>query len=281
MQSKISDIIINIAQDEDINLLYEFLKHAQGACESLSIKVIISNYIQGFILIDISKHRAKRIFFELCMHKNAQAYVIVCIAGDMIEQVDCIVQAEAHSKLSMSSILSVNHALTMNYRLYNIGAKASIMHAGAYTIGQGGNLTLCHEQHHTVENTHSTTAFYGNIEGNGVVTFDGMIAIEAEAIWAVATLSHKSLISSEQAYVRSVPNLEIKTNEVSCKHATAVECIDEDQLFYLMARGLSKECAQEMISYGFCIQAFDIFDSNLKRTCLQYIDQQKKIVLNH
>jgi len=62
---------------------------------------------------------------------------------------------------------------------------------------------------------------------------------------------NRNLILSRSARADSIPNLEIAANDVRCTHGATVGRVDREQLFYLMARGLSRGEAERLIVRGF------------------------------
>jgi len=83
------------------------------------------------------------------------------------------------------------------------------------------------------------------------VVFDGMIDIEKGAQGTNSDLRDAALHLSAKARSDSIPGLQIDANEVKAGHGSTSGEIDEEQLFYLMARGLSREAATRMIVLGF------------------------------
>ncbi len=79
----------------------------------------------------------------------------------------------------------------------------------------------------------------------------GMIDIQHEAQHADAYLSEHTLLLNSGARADSIPGLEIMTDEVRATHGATVGPIDEEQIFYLMSRGLSRIDAQKLIVMGF------------------------------
>jgi Fe-S cluster assembly protein SufD len=64
-------------------------------------------------------------------------------------------------------------------------------------------------------------------------------------------LSEHNLLLSKHCRAEAIPGLEIGANEVSASHGATTGQIDEEQLFYLMARGLPKDEAERIIVQGF------------------------------
>ena len=72
--------------------------------------------------------------------------------------------------------------------------------------------------------------------------------------------SYKALTVSQNAKAISVPSLQVLNNDVKCGHATAVAHLDDDQLLYLMSRGISKKDAQKMVIKGFLAEQVNELD---------------------
>ncbi len=82
--------------------------------------------------------------------------------------------------------------------------------------------------------------------------FDGLIRVEEQAKNATGFLSYKALLLSSGARAKPIPRLEVLTKEVaSLGHAASVGKIDEEQLFYLQSRGISRAEAERLIVKGF------------------------------
>ena len=78
-----------------------------------------------------------------------------------------------------------------------------------------------------------------------------MIKIVKEAKNSRSYLAHHAMILERSAKSDAIPGLEIDNNEVKATHSASVAQIDEEQLFYLMARGLSPDEARKMVVLGF------------------------------
>ena len=104
--------------------------------------------------------------------------------------------------------------------------------------------------HNSRDSTGSTQA-RGVLKGESQSIFKGMIKIVREAKNSRSYLAHHAMILDRTAKSDAVPGLEIDNNEVKATHSASVAQIDEEQLFYLMARGLSRDEARKMVVLGF------------------------------
>jgi len=83
------------------------------------------------------------------------------------------------------------------------------------------------------------------------VVLSGMIKIARGSQRVNAFLRENILLVSDGARAEAVPKLEIEADDVWASHAATVGKIDDEQIFYLMSRGLSRALASEMIAEGF------------------------------
>jgi Fe-S cluster assembly protein SufD len=77
------------------------------------------------------------------------------------------------------------------------------------------------------------------------------VHVRKEAQKTNAMQTSRNILLSEHAFARSIPNLEIEANDVRCGHAASVGPVEEEQLFYLMSRGIPRHEAERLIVFGF------------------------------
>jgi Fe-S cluster assembly protein SufB/Fe-S cluster assembly protein SufD len=105
--------------------------------------------------------------------------------------------------------------------------------------------------------THIGPNTTGHAISNGVVKdkarllFKGMIRITKTAKNSRAYLAEHGMILGKEARADALPGLEIETNEVKATHSASVAQINDEQIFYLMSRGMSEDEAKKLIIVGF------------------------------
>lgn len=104
---------------------------------------------------------------------------------------------------------------------------------------------------HTVPNTNNVVITKGIMTDHSTSVVKGLIDISKGAKKTNSSLDSRSLILSEHAVANSIPSLEINEHDVICKHAQATGKIDDEQLFYLMTRGVSQKEAEHLIIEGY------------------------------
>ncbi|MFI6805875.1 Fe-S cluster assembly protein SufD [Streptomyces luteogriseus] len=124
---------------------------------------------------------------------------------------------------------------------------------GLYFTDQGQ-----HQEHrllvdHNVPHCKSNVVYKGALQGEDAhAVWIGDVLIEAKAEGTDTYEMNRNLVLTDGARVDSVPNLEIETGEiVGAGHASATGRFDDEQLFYLMARGIPEQEARRLVVRGF------------------------------
>ena len=87
--------------------------------------------------------------------------------------------------------------------------------------------------------------------------FNGRIHIHRDAQNTLGELNNRNLLMSANAEINTKPELEIYADDVRCAHGATVAEIDDEALYYMQARGISREQAQIMLSFGFINELVD------------------------
>lgn len=115
-----------------------------------------------------------------------------------------------------------------------------------------------HQEHrllvtHNTPHCKSNVAYKGALQGQDAhAVWIGDVLIEAKAEGTDTYELNRNLVLTDGARVDSVPNLEIETGEIAgAGHASATGRFDDEQLFYLMARGIPETEARRLVVRGF------------------------------
>ncbi|WP_374196278.1 Fe-S cluster assembly protein SufD [Streptomyces sp. ISL-10] len=141
------------------------------------------------------------------------------------------------------------------------------LHPRVQYAGTGGEAELFglyftdaaqHQEHrllvdHNTPHCKSNVAYKGALQGQDAhAVWIGDVLIEARAEGTDTYEMNRNLVLTDGARVDSVPNLEIETGEiVGAGHASATGRFDDEQLFYLMARGIPESEARRLVVRGF------------------------------
>ena len=109
---------------------------------------------------------------------------------------------------------------------------------------------------HLGKNTKSTIIAKGISAGHGENTYRGLVKIMPTAKNARNFTRCDSLLVGSQCAAHTVPYIEVRNPTAHMEHEATTSKVSDDQLFYLMQRGIGEESAQYMIINGFCKGVF-------------------------
>ncbi len=104
---------------------------------------------------------------------------------------------------------------------------------------------------HTVPNCTSHQNYKGVLNDRSRAVFNGKVFVRENAHGTDAQQSNKNLLLSNEARVDTKPQLEIFNDDVKCAHGATVGQLEEEELFYLLTRGLPETLARNLLTYGF------------------------------
>jgi len=139
--------------------------------------------------------------------------------------------------------------------LAGVGATSRV--TGAYFSDGEQHLDYDTFQEHIAPNTTSDFAFKGALRDEATAVWRGMIRVEEDAQKTNAYQENRNLMLSDDAHADSIPGLEILANDVRCTHGSTTGRVDREQLFYAMARGLTRHDAERLIVRGFFQDVLD------------------------
>ncbi|MGM0939431.1 MAG: Fe-S cluster assembly protein SufB [Bacillota bacterium] len=154
---------------------------------------------------------------------------------------------------------------TMEWIDGNIGSKLTMKYPAVLLKGEGARgMTLSialagkgqlqdagAKMHHLAPNTSSSIVSKSISKHGGKVSYRGLVHFGRKATGARSNIECDTLIMDNESTSDTIPYNEINNDNISLEHEAKVSKVSEEQLFYLMSRGLSEEEATEMIVMGF------------------------------
>ncbi len=141
----------------------------------------------------------------------------------------------------------------------------SVILQGDHTVGEFYSVALTHNKQqadtgtkmiHMGKNTSSTIISKGISAGHGQNSYRGLVKILKGADNARNFSQCDSLLMGDRCGAHTFPYIEVQNPTANLEHEATTSKISEEQLFYLMQRGLSEEAAVSMIVNGFCKEVF-------------------------
>jgi Fe-S cluster assembly protein SufD len=111
--------------------------------------------------------------------------------------------------------------------------------------------------HHTHPNCDSRQYYRGILADHSKAMFSGRIIVDQDAQKTDAVQSNKNLLLSDHAFVETKPQLEIYADDVKCTHGATIGQLDEEAIFYFLARGIPRAKAQRLLVFAFVNEIFE------------------------
>jgi Fe-S cluster assembly protein SufD len=119
-------------------------------------------------------------------------------------------------------------------------------------------------QDHVAAGCTSDLLYQGALMGKSRSVYEGTIRAWPGAQKTNAYQSNRNLLLSRKARADSLPQLEIEANDLRCTHGATVSQVDDDQVFYLMSRGIPRDDAVRLIVEGFFQPSLDRLPESLE-----------------
>ncbi len=147
----------------------------------------------------------------------------------------------------------------------NLGSKVTMLYPCSMLIGKNAKTdyigiayagkdqyqdTGC-KVYHLAQNTSSSILSKGISKNGGVSSYRGLIEIKKGCINSKSIVRCDGLMLDNESKALTLPSMNVGENDVNVAHEAAIGKVGEEQLFYLMSRGLSEEEATNMIVSGF------------------------------
>ena len=132
-----------------------------------------------------------------------------------------------------------------------VGENSKTDYLGIAYAGKGQYQDTGCKVYHLAPHTSSNIISKGICLGGGVSSYRGLIVMKRGAIDSKASVKCDGLMLDNESRAMTFPSMEVDENDVKVAHEAAVGKIGEEQLFYLMSRGISEDEATKMIVAGF------------------------------
>jgi len=212
-------------------------------------------------------------------HSNGRVVLQNSGTANLSENVEIIVDDEAHLTVVSiqewnddavhlaSHFVRVGRGATFRHVVVSLGGKIVRVNPSVHLSGDGADGELYGlyfadagqhlEQrvylHHEAPNTRGRVNYKGALQGEGARTvWVGDVLIGRDASGTDSYEQNRNLVLSGGTRADSIPNLEIETGDIlGAGHASATGRFDDEQLFYLQARGITEPEARRLVVLGF------------------------------
>jgi Fe-S cluster assembly protein SufD len=219
------------------------------------LQVRAEQFAEGVVVLDHRGSGTVADNVEILVGDGAKLTVV-----SVHDWADDAVQVSAHhAKLGRDATLR-HHLVALGGDLVRIsptavfaGPGGDAQLTGLYFADAGQHIELRTFADHAQPNCKSDVVYKGALQGDGARTvWIGDVLIRAAAEGTETFELNRNLVLTEGARADSVPNLEIETGEIAgAGHASATGRFDDEQLFYLQARGIPEDAARRLVVRGF------------------------------
>ncbi len=130
-------------------------------------------------------------------------------------------------------------------------------------------------QHHVSEGAYSDLLYKNSLYDNSKTIFSGLIFVDEGAHHTDAYQTCRNLLMSDTCEANSMPGLEINADQVKCSHGSTSSRIQDEEIFYLRARGIDPVRARQLIARGFSVEVVErLEDEATEELVLKFIDDK-------
>ncbi|MCF8295373.1 MAG: Fe-S cluster assembly protein SufD [Bacteroidales bacterium] len=181
--------------------------------------------------------------FHLTKMQNANNHS-TCLDGNFIYQ-------QANSQV-IANAISLHGGLIRNHFHVKLdGEGANNITSGLYLTDRNQQITNHTLIEHLKPHCMSSQLFKGVLDDEAIGAFNGKIHVHPDAQKTEAYQVNRTILLSDTAKMNTKPMLEIYADDVKCSHGATIGQLDDEALFYLQSRGISKKEARLMLMYAF------------------------------
>lgn len=161
------------------------------------------------------------------------------------------VQQPENSIFTLNTI-TLNGLLVRNNVYVTVDGQNSTTNLnGAYILKDAQHVDNHTYINHLKSNCYSNERYKGVIDDKATAVFNGKIHVQKDAQKIDSYQSNGNVLLSDTASVNSKPELEIYADDVKCSHGSTTGQLDEEAIYYLRARGISKTAARALMVSAF------------------------------
>lgn len=216
-------------------------------------------------------------FNDLCAGQNSQLdYVAIQALNEVTRIIQINETATARDASAKGFILNTGASWARNEslsRLEGPGSRSDMLSVSIPAREQEYDQRTF--QHHVSEGAYSDLLYKNSLYDNSKTIFSGLIFVDEGAHHTDAYQTCRNLLMSDTAEANSMPGLEINADQVKCSHGSTSSQIHDDELFYLLARGIDPVRARQLIARGFSVEVVErLANEAAEELVLRFIDDK-------
>ncbi len=234
----------NLADNEDVIANYRHLLIIEQGAQA---KVVEANFSSG-------SHTAytNQVLEVFCEKNSILEWSKLQLEAESALRIDnTLVSQSRDSKCTVNTITFGGQIVRNNLYIALDDESTEAHMYGLYQIDGKTHVDNHTSVDHKKPNCFSSELYKGIMNGQSHGVFNGKIFVRQDAQKTNAFQQNNNILLSPQAVINTKPQLEIWADDVKCSHGCTIGQLDEEQVFYLRARGISKDSARAMLLHAF------------------------------
>ena len=215
---------------------------------------------------------------KIAKHAILDLYTITNEPEHAVQVNNTYILQEDHSTLNAVTVDFNGKLIRNNLKIDLAGEYCESNLSGLYMPTGKSHIDNHTTVDHQTPNSNSNELYKGILDEKATGVFNGKIYVRQDAQKTNAFQSNKNILLTDDATINTKPQLEIWADDVKCSHGCTTGQLDNEQLFYLRARGIDFESARAMLLHAFAEEVIEKVKPELIREYLESIlDQRIKI----
>ena len=219
--------------------------------------IIAANQSREIIEYDDDAHLSSdTLVSEIVLNENSslELYVLQNVSNEASIQREFKIKQLADSRLKIVVITFNGGDVRNAYHVDLDGEGADTQIYGLYLIDKKQHVENYLKVNHNVPHCTSNEKFKGVLDDEATGIFNGHVYVASNAQKTDAHQNNSNIILTPKAKINSQPFLEIYADDVKCSHGTSTGQLDQEAMFYMRQRGISKANARILLMYAFAAE---------------------------
>ena len=219
--------------------------------------ILAANQSRELIEYDDDAHvSAEPKVSEIVLNENAslELYVLQNVSNEASIRREFKVKQLANSRLKIVVITFNGGDICNTYHIDLDGEGAETEVYGLYLIDKTQHVENYLKVNHNVPHCKSNEKFKGILDDGATGVFNGHVYVAKDAQKTDAQQNNSNILLTSKAKINSQPFLEIYADDVKCSHGTSTGQLDQEAMFYMRQRGISKANARILLMYAFAAE---------------------------
>jgi len=211
----------------------------------------------------VPKELSRELTIQVGPGGSLELFILSALPASIKNLVNTSIILQERSNLKVTELILDEGDGTYHTEAVLQGAEATLDYAGAYGARNQTKRIHTLQTHHYGRNSKSRTTMKSALKDSSYLEFKGLIHVDTHARGTDAYLSNRNMVMNDGCRAESLPQLQIETDDVACSHGSTTGGPREEELFYLMSRGLSQTEAKGFLVMGHLSSIFDRFPASL------------------